>query len=89
MYIASIESEPLPRYVKGELKVGTWGVEVHLTEEEIKASGDPSGFVKHQISKHLAGCVASTDIPLREGLWTITVSKQAQKLFNLPERFLA
>lgn len=89
MYIASIESEPLPRYVDGEMKFGTWGVEVHLTEEEIKKSGDPSSFVKYQISRHIAGCVASTNIPLREGLWVITVSKQAQKLFNLPERFLA
>lgn len=71
------------------LEPGVYELEVHVRMSEAAASGDPPGFVKKEISRHLAGCVAHTGIPLGERMWDIQFTRFAQNNFNYPEGFTA
>jgi hypothetical protein len=69
------------------LEPGFFELSVHVRMSEATASGDPQGFVKQEIARHLAGCVVETGFPLHEKLWHIGFTKFAQSNFNFPEGF--
>lgn len=91
MIIATIRSKPHAR-VQNLILLnddGFYELQVEMDEEQMKASGDPFGFVKKTISEHLAVCVKETKLPLNEGLWDVYISQWAQTNFNLPGGFTA
>lgn len=63
---------------------GFYELIVDMDLEAAKASGDPPGFFKKTMAEHLAMCVQSTGLPLKENLWDIYFSDFAQKEFNMP-----
>lgn len=79
--IAKITSVPLTRFDGQE---GQFELSVMITLDEILASGDPWGFVKHVIGKHLAMCVKSAGIPLGEKAWLVEFSPFCQRNFDVP-----
>lgn len=87
--IATITSKLQVKHDDNVLEPGVYTLDVHVRMSEAAASGDPPGFVKKEISRHLAGCVADTGIPLGERMWDIRFSKFAQNNFNYPEGFTA
>lgn len=64
-------------------------LDVNISMAKASASGDAKGFVRTEIARHLAGCVASTGIPLGEGMWNVEFSTFAQTFFHYPEGFTA
>lgn len=91
LHIATIRSKPHARVHNLIIlnDEGFYELEVHMDEEEMKASGDPFGFVKKTISEHLVVCIRATKLPLNEGLWDVFIGSWAQKEFNLPGGFTA
>lgn len=91
MHLATIRSKPHARVHNLIIlnDEGFYELEVHMDEEEMKASGDPFGFVKKTISEHLVVCIRVTKLPLNEGLWDVFIGPWAQKEFNLPKGFTA
>lgn len=81
MHIASITSGILP---DGSL----FEIEVHINAESLILSGDPKGYVKKEISRHLAGCIANSGIPINVGMWTVTFTQSAQRMFDFPGGFV-
>lgn len=92
MHICTIEScihERVNEHLIILPEDGFYNLEVHVEEEHLATEKDPKGFVQHAIAEHLAGCVASTKLPLKEGLWLVKFTEEAQKAFNFPEGFIA
>lgn len=91
VHLATIRSKPHAR-VQNLIILndeGFYELEVHMDMAEMAASGDPAGFVNKTIAQHLAMCIATTKLPLHEGLWDVFISPWAQKNFNLPKGFTA
>ncbi len=86
MHICTIQSEPLPRFVRGTFHEGLYSIEVTVNLKKARRSGDPAGYVKHEVSRHLAGCVKKSGVPLGESMWNIIWTEPAMKLFNFPAR---
>lgn len=87
--ICTITSKLQVKTEDNVLEPGFHELAVHVRMSEATASGDVPGFVKKEIARHLAGCIASTGIPLGERMWDIRFSKFAQNNFNYPEGFTA
>jgi len=66
---------------------GFYELLVDMDLEECKASGDPPGFFKKTMAEHLAMCVKTAGLPLKERLWDVYFTEWAQKEFNMPEGF--
>lgn len=66
---------------------GFYELEVNIDMTEAKASGDPQGFVNHQVARHLASCTQRTTVPMGEGLWYVQFSPWAQTHLNMPKEF--
>lgn len=66
---------------------GFYELRVEIDISKAVHSGDAPGFIKKELGKYLAGCVASTGIPLGEGMWNVEFTIFAQTLFKLPEGF--
>lgn len=88
-HIATIRSLVHPR-VEGLIIVdeGFYELEVHVDMKEAETTGDPQGFVNHQVAKHLAVCAQTTKVPMYEKLWFVQFSPFAQVELNMPESFL-
>lgn len=89
MLIATISSGIARASGPEGTEYGTWEIHVHVSMGEAAASGDPKGFCQKEIARHLAGCVAESGIPLREGMWAVAFSRFAQSNFNFPAGFIA
>ena len=90
MHIATIRSL-VHHKVQGPIIIGDEGfyeLEVHLDEEEMKASGDPQGWTNHQVAKHLAACAQRTSVPMNENLWYVQFTPWAQEHLAMPMEFL-
>lgn len=79
--LAEIVSVPVVRFDGQE---GQFSLSVDSSLEEILASGDPWGFVKHLLAQHLAVCVKSTGLPLGEGMWLVKFGPFVQANFTCP-----
>ena len=66
---------------------GFYELRVNVSLAAAAASGDAPGFVKKEVARHLASCVASTGIPLNEGMWNVEFTTFAQTFFKLPHGF--
>lgn len=90
LHIATIRS--LVHYkVEGPIIIGDEGfyeLEVHIPLADIEASGDPQGFVNHQVARHLAACAQRTNVPMNEKLWFVQFSPWAQKHLAMPVSFM-
>lgn len=71
------------------IEPGLYELPVHVRMSEAAASGDPKGFVQKEISRHLAGCIQDTGIPLGEKMWHVEFTNFAQANFNFPKGFTA
>lgn len=92
MHICTIEScihERVNEHLIILPEEGFYNLEVHVEESDLVGETDPKGFVQHIIAQHLAGCVANTKLPLKEGLWLVRFTKEARNAFNFPEGFVA
>jgi hypothetical protein len=89
MLVAQIQSIPHPRFQFDKFVDGVYELDVEVRLDEARASGDPQGFVRKEIARHLAGCIKSTELPLGFGCWHIRFTPKAQRLFNFPEGFTA
>lgn len=88
MHICSIDSMVHPVLKDGLIEDGYFHLAVHVDMKEATLSGDPKGFINKTISEHLAGCCATTGLPLKERCWQVTFSSFAQNNFNYPEGFV-
>lgn len=84
-HIASITSNIIANTADG----GFYQLDVEISMHEAIASCDPQGYAKHEVARHLAGCVASTGIPLGESMWTVTFTEFAQRELGMPGGFKA
>lgn len=87
MHIATIRSRVVTKLDNDE--TGYFHLPVQVSMKEAAATGDPQGFISKTIGEHLAGCVASTGLPLKEGLWEVEFSQFALNNFNYPKGFTA
>lgn len=88
MRVAVIRSIPLERGDGPEREGGYYTLTVNVHMSEAVATGDPAGFIRKEVARHLAGCVKDTGIPLGEKVWQVTFTKFMQNNFNLPEGFI-
>lgn len=86
MHICTIQSCEVPQFEGSDLRMGVYESNVTVNLKKARLSGDPKGYVQHQISTHLAGCVKSTAIPLGERAWGIIFTHSAMQMFNFPAR---
>lgn len=61
---------------------GFFEVEVSADEIMVKASHDPTGYIKSMISSHLAAAVDQTTVPV--DLWTFESSPRLIRRYNFP-----
>lgn len=64
---------------------GYYELSVKVSLAEARATGDTKGFILKEISRHLAGCIAATGIPLGVGMWRIEFTNFFCINFNFPE----
>lgn len=88
MHIATITSMIHPRLTDAGIEGGFFELEVHVRMDKALASGDPEGFVQKILAEHLASCVASTGLPLKESCWQVIFTRWAQTNLNYPEGFV-
>jgi hypothetical protein len=82
--LAMLSTIPLEMQMRGqETEGGVFEVEVEIDLQQMRRSGDPFGFFKHELSLHLAQAVLDTGIDKQ--YWYVTFTDQAQHMFNLPE----
>lgn len=88
--ICTIRSGITVKFTSGvAVEEGFYELPVHVRMSEAVASGDVKGFVSKEISRHLAGCIEDTKLPLGEGLWNIEFTNFAQNNLNFPKGFTA
>lgn len=73
----------------GQIEAGQYEMWVKVAYLDILHARDKQGFVNHIISKHLAGCVKATGIPLNEKMWNVEFTLWAQKELDYPGGFTA
>lgn len=89
MHICTITSCEIPRFEGSEMHMGVYELGVTVNLRKAQRSGDPRGYIQHQISTALHGCIRHTGIPLNERAWEISFTEAAMKMFNFPARFKA
>lgn len=87
MLVAIIRSINVPKEQFGQMKDGAYTSEVVISLVEARQSGDPQGFAKKEVARHLAGCVHHTGLPLGFQCWQVEFTVQAQTMFNFPAGF--
>lgn len=86
IHVATIRSL-IHNRVKGIVLIdeGYFELEVHINLD--LAEGDPAGYCRHEVAKHLAVCAKTTEVPMYENLWLVQFSPWAQKELNMPQAF--
>ena len=82
IYSAVLEQ---PEEITGLTEGGFFEMDVKVSLSEAAASGNAKGFIQKEVAKHLAGCVANTQIPLGVGMWRIEFTNFICINFNFPE----
>lgn len=85
MIIGYIHSEPTMSHQEGVMSTGRFELPINIELDEAK--GDVPGYIKASIAGHLAKCVQTTKIPLNVGMWNVSFTQEAQRMFNLPAGF--
>lgn len=86
-HVATIQSTIQVKADDNVLEPGFYELEVHVSLSYLVTKGDPKGWVKREVARHLAGCIEATGLPMHEGLWDVRFTDFACKHFNLPRGF--
>lgn len=89
MHVCTIQSCPMPHFDGAQMQQGVHEINVTVNLKRARLSGDPRGYIQHEISRHLAGCVKHTKLPLGERIWTVSFTRAAMREFGFPARFVA
>ena len=69
-------------------EVGVYELEIVMDYDLFREDTDREGYIKKCIATHLAGCAASTGIPIGEGYWIVKLNDWTVKHFqSLPKEF--
>lgn len=92
MHICTIRSRVIERPSNESITLlegGFYEMQVEVPMGMASLSGDPKGYVKKEIARHLARCVEDTGVPLNNGLWNVAFTQWAQDNLNFPGGFTA